>query len=266
MSDTPNTGIPYVPEGTLDPAAGLNLSLNVIDALLQTAVIELGLNTPPVSPADGDLYVVGVGTGAWAGEDDNVARYVADGDFWQFYTAGVNAWIVFNRNDNGLYVWMGGSLGWQPAIAGGVPTTLSDLTDVDASVSSSAADAGDILVHDGVSFNLARLSYDMGVFIAGDPASDEVVLRHVVLKDFTIPAGATGSYSSAITASTGTAVIDLQKNSVSFGTVTFTASTTGVIAVASDTSFVPGDVIQFVAPSTADATLADISISLAGVR
>lgn len=117
---TPNTGIPYVPQGTLDPAAGLNLSLDVIDALLQSAVIELGRNTPPVSPSDGDLYIVGVGTGAWAGQDDNLARYVSDGAFWQFYTAGTQVRIVLSQDDSVLYVYnsSSASAGWQ--LAGGL--------------------------------------------------------------------------------------------------------------------------------------------------
>src|SRR5690606_32962380 len=100
---TPNTGIPYVPENTQDPAAGLNLALNVIDALSQTAVIN-------ISPSDGDLYIVATGaTGAWAGQDNNLARYVAEGDFWQFYEAGTQVRIVFNEDDGGLYVWHDGA-------------------------------------------------------------------------------------------------------------------------------------------------------------
>jgi hypothetical protein len=106
---TPNTGIPYVPEGTQDPAAGLNLALNVIDALLQTAVIDMSLTAPPGSPSDGDLYIVASGaTGAWAGQDNNLARYVAEGNFWQFYEAGTQVRVVFNDDDGGLYVWHGG--------------------------------------------------------------------------------------------------------------------------------------------------------------
>lgn len=105
---TPNTGIPYVPENTLDPAAGLNLSLNVIDALLQTAVIDMDLTAPPGSPADGDLHLIAAGaTGAWAGEDNNLARYVAEGDIWQFYAAGVNVHLILNRDDGALYAWNG---------------------------------------------------------------------------------------------------------------------------------------------------------------
>ncbi len=107
---TPNTGIPYVPENTADPAAGLNLSLNVIDALLQTAVISMTQTAPPVSPADGDLYIVGAAaTGAWAGQDNNLARYVADGNFWQFYVAGANVHLILNKAEVALYAWNGTS-------------------------------------------------------------------------------------------------------------------------------------------------------------
>ena len=78
---TPNAGIPYVPENTLDPAAGLNLALNTIDALMQVRVLDMSLTAPPVSPNDGDRHIVAAGaTGARAGHDDELARYVADGD------------------------------------------------------------------------------------------------------------------------------------------------------------------------------------------
>jgi hypothetical protein len=136
---TPNTGIPYVPEGTQDPAAGLNLALNVVDALLQTAVIDMSLTAPPGSPSDGDLYIVASGaTGAWAGQDNSLARYVAEGDFWQFYAAGTNVRIVLNLNDGGLYAWTGAT--WAPAVAG---TGSGTVTSVDVSADTSIADVFD---------------------------------------------------------------------------------------------------------------------------
>lgn len=101
---TPNIHIPYVPEGTLDPAAGLNLALNFIDAVLQTAVISMGETAPPATGSDGDLYIVGDGaTGAWAGQDRNLARYVAEGSSWQFFEAGTEVHYVLNRFDGGFY-------------------------------------------------------------------------------------------------------------------------------------------------------------------
>lgn len=109
--NTPNRGIPYVPEGTLNPAAGLNLSLNVVDALLQTAVLTMDQTAPPGSNADGDLHIVaamgGMASGDWTGQENNLARYVEEGDFWQFFVAGSQVFFVFNRENGGLYVFIG---------------------------------------------------------------------------------------------------------------------------------------------------------------
>lgn len=126
MPDTPNRGIPYVPEGTLDPAAGLNLALNVIDALLQTAVYSMALTAPPSTNGDGDLYIVASpATGAWAGQENNLARYVGEGDFWQFYTAGAQVFYVINRDDGNLYKFDEGSPGaW--VLAAGIADAPSD--------------------------------------------------------------------------------------------------------------------------------------------
>jgi hypothetical protein len=77
----------------------------------------------------------------------------------------------------------------------------------------------------------------------------------------------TGSVASAGTAATGSTTFDLQKGTTSFGTVVFSAAgTTGTFTSASGATFAAGDVLRIVAPATADATLADISISLMGTR
>lgn len=116
---TPNNGIPYVPEGTLDPAAGINLALNVIDALLQTSVLSMSLTAPPGSPSDGDRYipagiVAGPATGLWAGLEGKLVRYVADGAFWQSFDAS----FVLNLDDGGLYKNVPGSPGGWTLAAG----------------------------------------------------------------------------------------------------------------------------------------------------
>jgi hypothetical protein len=83
---TVNNGIPFVPENTIDPAAGLNLSLNTIDALLQILVQTVGANTPPASPTNGARYIVGAApTTAWSGQANKLARWL-DGA-WQFFDA-----------------------------------------------------------------------------------------------------------------------------------------------------------------------------------
>lgn len=98
MTDTVNNAIPLVPEATTDPAAGLNISLNIIDALLQVAVLAIQ-DAPPGSPADGDRYIVGTGSGAWAGLDDKLVRYVDATTSWESY----DARIALNLADGEIY-------------------------------------------------------------------------------------------------------------------------------------------------------------------
>lgn len=100
-----NNDIPFVPENTIDPAAGLNLAINTIDALLQVRVISVGTNAPPASPTDGDRYIVGTApTGAWGGQSNRMARWLGGG--WQFFDAA----IAVNLADDSLYIH--GSTGW----------------------------------------------------------------------------------------------------------------------------------------------------------
>ncbi|MEY1661574.1 DUF2793 domain-containing protein [Isoalcanivorax beigongshangi] len=104
---TVNNGIPFVPENTVDPAAGLNQALNVVDALLQVQVQSVGENSPPSSLADGDRFVVGTApTGAWAGRSGKLARWLNEG--WDFY----DAVIVVSKADDRLYIRAGS--GWMP--------------------------------------------------------------------------------------------------------------------------------------------------------
>jgi hypothetical protein len=130
MSDTPIHGIPYVPEGVLDPAAGVNDALNVIDALIQARVISFRAS-PPSSPADGDAYIVTVGTGDWVGYDDRLVRYVSAGAFWQSYVAGSEVNLILNQADSSLYVWALDSNGGSWTVitsSSGSTLTISDLT------------------------------------------------------------------------------------------------------------------------------------------
>lgn len=96
---TVNNAIPFVPEDTIDPAAGLNISINTVDALLQVLVVSVGLNTPPGSPTNGARYIVGTSpAGAWTGQANKLARWL-DGA-WQFF----DARYALNYDDGMFYV------------------------------------------------------------------------------------------------------------------------------------------------------------------
>lgn len=81
------------------------------------------------------------------------------------------------------------------------------------------------------------------------------------------PSGAANSVAKAATAATGSTTYTFKKNGTSFATVAWSASgTTGTWTQASDATFAAGDMLEIDGPATADATLADIGITLAGVR
>jgi len=139
---TINNEIPLVPENTTDPAAGLNLSLKDVDALLQAAVLSI-INDPPASPAEGDRHLVEVGTGAWAGKDDLIAQFL-DGA-WSFYAAR----YAVNLDDGLLY--FRAASGWSAADTGG--TAFADITGSpdDNAALAAALDAKEDAVQDNLS-------------------------------------------------------------------------------------------------------------------
>lgn len=162
MANTPNNGIPYVPENTQDPAAGLNLSLNVIDALIQTEVISMTLSTPPTMPPDGSMYVVGPSaTSSWVGQENNVARYVATGNFWQFYVAGDQAKLLMMAGV--IYTWSGTA--WIPASGSAAGGTV---TSVNVSPSASVSDV--LNVTGGPVTSSGSMSVE-----AVDPGADRII-------------------------------------------------------------------------------------------
>lgn len=76
--------------------AALRAFLRGMDFFGEPTVKEIGTNTPPASPANGDAYVVGTSpTGAWAGKANNIARYSTIAAGWEFY-APKQGWKVFD--------------------------------------------------------------------------------------------------------------------------------------------------------------------------
>jgi len=108
--------------------------------------------------------------------------------------------------------------------------------------------------------------YDVGTSISGKPEDNELVVRYVFVRTVTLPSGLAGSHASAGVGSTGNVSFSLSKNGAAVGSIDFNASATGTFTFASDQTFAPGDVLTIRAPTPQDATLADVSITLAGTR
>lgn len=109
MTDSVFNDIPYLPTNVVDPAAGINAALRIIDGLLQCKVEGLA-TAPPSEPTEGTRWLVDIGaTGDWSGEDLQLAEYVDSG--WTFrdayyavdlygylYTLHSDGWITTNLN------------------------------------------------------------------------------------------------------------------------------------------------------------------------
>jgi hypothetical protein len=106
--------------------------------------------------------------------------------------------------------------------------------------------------------------YDVLVFFAGPPLDAQLLARVLIPRAVTVPATCAGAHANAGTSATAPAVVTLKKNGVAVGTVTFNADGSAVFSCADPIAFSPGDMLTFHAPDTADATLADISLTLVG--
>jgi hypothetical protein len=104
-----------------------------------------------------------------------------------------------------------------------------------------------------------------GQFI-GNPAANTVLQRFVFARGVNFPTGLSGSYGSAGTAPSTTAVaIAVQKNGVQVGTMNFAVgATTATFTMASATSFSASDVLSLVMPAIADAAFANLAWNLVG--
>ncbi len=89
MSQTsPTLSLPYIQPAQAQKHVTHNEALRILDAITQLSVISTTLTEPPGQVANGDRYIVAdAATGAWAGQDANVAVWVESA--WQFFTPNV---------------------------------------------------------------------------------------------------------------------------------------------------------------------------------
>jgi hypothetical protein len=140
---------------------------------------------------------------------------------------------------------------------------LADLDDV----SITAPSQGQMLRFDGAAWTGEATPYDLMTFLPGTFNDGELMLRLVFNRPVAFPADLAGSAGNAGVNATGTAVLDIQQNGSPIGTITFTnAGANATFALAGGASFAAGDLLEIINEDPADATLADISLALKGIR
>jgi hypothetical protein len=127
-------------------------------------------------------------------------------------------------------------------------------------------DGSTILISNGViSVPNTAIPYDIASNAAGLPGAGATIMMVAISRAMTLASGLANSVAKAGTGATAQAVFTLNKNGTNVGTLTFTAgATTGTFASSSQISLAAGDVLTLIAPSTQDATLADIAWTLNG--
>ncbi len=117
MSDTtPNLSLPYIMAAQAQKHVTHNEAIRAFDALLQIAVLDRDIATPPPTPADGVRYIVAASpSGAWTGRTGAIAAY-QDGA-WEFYSPR-EGWIAWVSDENALLAFDGTS--WTAASIGSV--------------------------------------------------------------------------------------------------------------------------------------------------
>lgn len=111
--------------------------------------------------------------------------------------------------------------------------------------------------------------YVIGMSSPGTFTDGQVVLLHVVAGSETVELRKSLPYSiiKCGTAPTGSISFDIQVNGTSKGSADIAAAAnTGDFTWNAKVTLDPGDIVKIVAPSTADATLADVSLTLEGIR
>lgn len=107
---TPRLGLPYIQVQQAQKEVAHSEGLVRLDALVQPVAQQIGLNTPPGSPAEGQLWVVGLSpTGAWAGQANRIAQRI--GGAWRFYVP-TSGWRVWDLATQQEWAWDGAA--WSP--------------------------------------------------------------------------------------------------------------------------------------------------------
>ena len=138
MADTAKLNLPLLAPSQAQKHVTVNEALGRLDAAVQLSVLTRGDNTPPVTPVEGDVYLVAPGgVNAWAGQDGNVAVYQNGG--WIFLVPRIG-WLAYVV-DEGVRIAFDGA-DWQDgaiAVAPGGSTFQLKINEFDFNVTAGAS-------------------------------------------------------------------------------------------------------------------------------
>jgi Protein of unknown function (DUF2793) len=154
MQETDNLRLPYLIAAQAQKHVTHNEALRGLDAIIQLAVADRDLATPPASPGDGERYLVAASaTGEWTGHDGRIAAY-QDGA-WLFYEPR-EGWIVWIADENVALAFDGSS--WLSLSGASVSVNPTSLVGVNATADTtnrlSVSSPAVLLNHEGAGHQL----------------------------------------------------------------------------------------------------------------
>lgn len=230
MTTTVKLGLDKLAAAQSQPEVLINRTSDRIDVLVQPVAIDFA-DAPPSPAVDGDTYIIGTGSGPWAGLDGHVAYY-ADG--WLTVEPALG-WLFYVQADGTHYR-------FEDSVS---PHTWVELA--------TGGGGGGIT------------GLDIGFYFPGGPPSpNQLLLKYVATRALTFAANFAEAQGHIGTNPTSSFVMTVSVAGVSVGTITvstggaFTFATSGGAAV----DVVAGDQIEIAGPASADATAADIAATL----
>ena len=106
---------------------------------------------------------------------------------------------------------------------------------------------------------------DLGGLWRGVLTNACIVLAYKFARNVTVAVNAALSQASCLTNPTATATLLIKKNGATIGTLVFSTGGVPTWTLAGGASFVPGDELTIIGPASADATLADVDVTV-GLR
>lgn len=236
MSDTsPILSLPYILPSQAQKHVTHNEALDLLDVVVQAAVVSRGLTSPPSTLTVGDRHLVGTGaTGAWAGEGNSIAVWGGDAQGWRFVSPKMG-WRVYVQESGVEVVWTGSA--WQSLGSGGDTSSVEMLgiaTTADSTNRLAVSAPATLLTHAGAGHQLKinkATQAATGSLLFQTNWSGRAEMGLAGSDNFEIKVSADGStFQSALRAAATTGTVTFDNGAVINGAVTGT----GVQASTSD--------------------------------
>lgn len=187
--------------------------------------------SPPGSPTEGDTYMIALGSispsGAWSGWTQGNLAY-RNASAWEQVAVKVGD-LLYRQDLKQFYlVRLVGSPGYG----------LSDTT------------------------------VNIPLFYAATPTTSQLIAGYCIVDYLTIPADFAGSYATVSVVPTSTFILTVKINGTDIGTVTIDTGGYGTLETVSNAEQYgyPGAILTLHAPSSTDATVKGIAVTLRGMR